>query len=297
METTIQKPKSRMTARKVALITTVLFFAALSGLLVLQNKNWYLDQVLQDTRIQQERLVSEKLQLEKSIAQYKSELTKKSTENSGLSFQIAEQLAQIESVQKENKRFRSTAFQVDALKKQKGELEAMLKMLEKDMKNMNNTIYDLTAENSKIKNENKDLALNYAKLNDQVNALQEVAINNALVEAVQGKKKQKLTVVAKRTKELKMEVDLPASMVQNLKLKVIDPQGKEMTDKDGTASITEVLNDHSLTASLTLVEGELVSAKRKKMEFAPKSKLKSGTYTLEVSNGAKSLGRVQIKLR
>ena len=286
-----------MTARKVALITTVLFFAALSGLLVLQNKNWDLDQVLQDTRIQQERLVSEKLQLEKSIAQYKSELTKKSTENSGLSFQIAEQLAQIESIQKENKRFRSTASQVDALKKQKGELEAMLKVIEKDMKNMNNTISDLTAENSKMRNENKDLASNNAKLNDQVNALQEVAINNALVEAVQGKKKQKLTVVAKRTKELKMEVDLPASMVQNLKLKVIDPQGKEMTDKDGTASITEVINDHSLTASLTLVEGELVSAKRMKMEFAPKSKLKSGTYTLEVSNGAKSLGRVQIKLR
>ncbi len=286
-----------MTARKLAVITTILFFAAVSGLLILQNKNWNLDQVLQDTRIQQERLVSEKLQLEKSIAQYKSELTKKGTENSGLSFQIAEQLAKIETIEKENKRFRSTASQVNALKKQKGELEAMLKDLEKDMKNMNNTISDLTAENSKIRIENKDLAANNAKLNDQVNALQEVAMNNALIEAVQGKKKQKLTVVAKRTKELKMEVDLPASMTQNLKLKVIDPQGKELTDKDGIVSISEVLNDHALTASLTLVEGELVSAKRMKMEFTPKSKLKSGTYTLEVSNGVKSLGKVQIKLR
>jgi len=286
-----------MTTRNVAVITTILFFAAVSGLLILQNKNWNLDQVLQDTRIQQERLVSEKLQLEKSIAQYKSELTKKGTENSGLSFQIAEQLAKIETIEKENKRFRSTASQVNALKKQKGELEAMLKDLEKDMKNMNNTISDLTAENSKIRIENKDLAANNAKLNDQVNALQEVAMNNALIEAVQGKKKQKLTVVAKRTKELKMEVDLPASMTQNLKLKVIDPQGKELTDKDGIVSISEVLNDHALTASLTLVEGELVSAKRMKMEFTPKSKLKSGTYTLEVSNGVKSLGKVQIKLR
>ncbi|MCF8464891.1 MAG: hypothetical protein K9G41_08620 [Flavobacteriales bacterium] len=297
METTIQKPKSRMTARKVAVMTTILFFAAVSGLLVLQNKNWDLDQVLQDTRIQQERLVSEKLQLEKSIALYKSELTKKGTENSGLTFQIAEQLAKIETIEKENKRFRSTASQVNALKKQKGELEAMLKELEKDMKNMNGTISDLTAENSKIRIENRDLAANNAKLNEQVNSLQEVAINNALIEAVQGKKKQKLTVVAKRTKELKMEVDLPASMTQNLKLKVIDPQGKELTDKDGTASITEVLNENTLTASLTLVEGELVSAKRMKLEYAPKSKLKSGTYTLEVSNGVKSLGKVQIKLR
>ena len=297
METTIQRPKSRMTARKVALLTTILFFATLSGLLILQNKNWDLDQVLQDTRIQQERLVSEKLQLEKSIAQFKSELNKIGGENKDLNAKITEQLAQIEKIEKENKRYRSTASQVDALKKQKGELEAMLKELERDMRNMNNTISDLTAENAKIRMENRDLAANNAKLNDHVSALQEVAINNALVEAVQGKKKQRLTVVAKRTKELKMEVDLPASMTQNLKLKVIDPQGKELTEKDGVASITEVLSDNTLTASLTMVEGELVTAKRMRLEFAPKAKLKNGTYTLEVSNGVKSLGKVQIKLR
>ncbi|MCF8276417.1 MAG: hypothetical protein K9J17_06765 [Flavobacteriales bacterium] len=297
METTIQKSKSRITARKVALITTVLFFAALSGLLVLQNKNWDLDQVLQDTRIQQERLVSEKLQLEKSVAQFKSDLAKMGEENKGLSSKIVVQLAQIEKVERENKRFRSTASQVDALKKQKGELEAMLKDMEKDMNRMNKSLDELTAENSKIRIENSDLAIVNSRLNNHVSALQEIAINNALVEAVQGKKKQRLTVVANRTKELKMEVDLPISMTNNLKLKVIDPQGTELTDKDGIASISEVLNDEGLTASLTMVEGELVSAKRMKMEFVPKSKLKKGTYTLEVSNGAKSLGRVQIKLR
>ncbi|MBP9152958.1 MAG: hypothetical protein KBF73_11790 [Flavobacteriales bacterium] len=297
METTMQKVKGRMTARKVAVITTVLFFVALSGLLILQNKNWSLGQVLQDTRIQQERLVSEKLQLQKSIAKYKSELTEKSTENSGLTFQIAEQLAKIASIEKENKRLLSTASQVNALKKQKGELEAMLKEIEKDLKTMNGTLSDLTTENAKIRIENKELSANNSKLNDLVNALQEVAINNALVEAVQGKKKQRLTVVAKRTKGLKIEVDLPASMTQNLKLKVIDPHGKELTDADGTASITEVLNENTLTASLTLVEGELVGARRMKMEFTPKSKLKGGTYTLELSNGVKSLGKVQIKLR
>lgn len=286
-----------MTARKVAVLTTILFFAAVSGLLILQNKNWDLDQVLQDTRIQQERLISEKLQLEKSIAQYKSELTKKGTENSGLTFQIAEQLATIESMEKENRHLRSTALQVNALKKQKGELEAMLKVLERDMKNMNNTVSDLTTENARIRIENRDLAANNVKLNEQVNALQEVAINNALIEAVKGKKKEKLTVVAKRTKELKMEVDLPTSMTQNLKLKVIDPSGIELTEKDGTASIKEVLNENTLTASLTLIEGEFVNAKRMRLEYAPKSKLKSGTYTLEVSNGVKSLVKVQIKLR
>ena len=296
METTIQKPKSRITSRKVALLTTILFFAAISGMLVLQDKNWDLDKVLKDTRIQQEKLMGEKLQLEKSVAKFKSDLTKAGGENKGLSAKIQEQLAQLEKMEKENKRFRSTASQVDALKKQKTELEAMLKEIEKDMKNMNNTISDLTAENSRARLENKELSANNSKLKENVNTLQEVAINNALVEAVQGKKKQRLTVVAKRTKELKMEVDLPASMTDGLALKVISPEGKTLTDADGIAYITEVLNDNTLTASLAY-NGELVSSKRMKLEFAPKKKLKQGTYTLEVSNSKKNLGKIQIKLR
>lgn len=297
METIVKKPASRMTARKVAAITTTLFFAALTALLLLQNKNWSLDQVLQDTRIQQEKLMGEKQQLEKSVAKFKAELAKKGSENIELGAKISEQLARLEQLEKENKKFRSTAKQIEGLKKEKADLQAMLNDLERDMMRMDKSLQDLTAENARIKLENKELAASNAKLDNHVSALQEVAINNALVEAVQGKKKQRLTVVAKRTKGLKMEVDLPASMTDNLQLKVLDPKGKELTDQDGTAYITEVLSDENLTASLTLVDGELVAAKRMKLEFAPKKKLTQGTYTLEVNNGKKSLGKIQVKLR
>lgn len=297
METTVQNPKSKMAPKAVAAITTIMFFTALGALLILQNQNWDLSKVLNDTRIQQEKLMGEKLQLEKSVAKFKAELAKMGSENAELSGKINEQLAVVEKLEKENKKYRSTAKQVEGLKKEKADLQAMLGDLERDMLRMDRSIQDLTAENALIKAENQQLASNNAKLNDQVGILQEVAINNALVEAVQGKKKERLTVVAKRTKGLKMEVDLPASMTENLKLKVIDPKGQELTEQDGTASITEVLDDQNLTASLTMVEGELVSAKRMRMEFTPKGKLKNGTYTLEVSNGKKSLGRVQIKLR
>lgn len=297
METAVSKSKFRMTPRKVAAIATVLFIAAFSGLLVLQNKNWNLDQVLQDTRIQQERLVSEKLQLEKSVASFKNELEKMKGTNKEMNERISVQLAEMEKLEKQNRKYQSTAAQVNALKKQKADLEALVKNLEGDMLKMNSTINDLTAENMRARLENKELSANNSKLNDQVNALQEVAINNALVQAVQGKKKDRVTVVAKRTKELKMEVDLPASMTENLSLKVIDPQGRVLNEKEGTASITEVLNDETLTASLTMVDGELVSSKRMKLEYTPNAKLKQGTYTLEVNNGKKSLGRIQIKLR
>ncbi|MBI1287494.1 MAG: hypothetical protein GC178_07930 [Flavobacteriales bacterium] len=297
METTVQNPKSKMAPKAVAAVTTVLFFTALSALLILQNQNWDLSKVLNDTRIQQEKLMGEKLRLEKSVAKFKAELAKMGSENAELSGKINEQLAMVEKLEKENKKYRSTAKQVEGLKKEKVDLQAMLGDLERDMLRMDKSLQELIAENVRIKAENEQLAANNSKLNEHVSVLQEVAINNALVEALQGKKKDRLTVIAKRTKELKMEVDLPASMTQNLTLKVIDPQGAELTEKDGTASITEVVNDQSLTASLTMVEGEFVSAKRMKMEFAPKTKLRRGTYTLEVSNGKKSLGRVQIKLR
>lgn len=297
METIAKKSGNRWNARKTAVLSTFLFIAALSGLLILQDKNWDLDKVLSDSRIQQEKLMGEKLQLEKSVAKFKSDFAKMANENKGLSANLSEKLEALEKMEKENKRFRSTAYQVDGLKKQKAELEAMMKEMEKDMKGMSNSISELTAENSKIRIENQDLMASNSKLRENVSALQEVAINNALVEAVQGKKKQRLTVVAKRTKGLKMEVDLPASMTDKLTLKVIDPQGKELTDKDGIASVTEVLNDGMLTASLTMMEGELVAAKRMKLAFEPKGKLKQGTYTLEVSNAHKSLGKIQVKLR
>lgn len=297
METTVQKPKSKMAPKAVAAITTLLFFCTLAALLVLQSQNWDLSKMLNDTRIEQEKLLGEKHQLEKSVAKFKTELAKLGAENGALSGRITDQLAQVDKLEKENRKFRSTAKQVEGLRREKADLEAMVRDLERDMLRMDRSMQDLTAENMRIKAENDLLSSNNAKLNGQVSALQEVAINNALVEAVQGKRKDRLTVVAKRTKELKMEVDLPASMTQNLKLKVINPQGQELTEKDGTASITEVLNDGSLTASIVMMEGELVAAKRMRMEFAPKAKLKKGTYTLEVNNGAKSLGKVQIKLR
>ena len=297
MEAIVKKSGTTWNARKTAVLTTALLIAAFCGLLFLQDKNWDLDKVLIDTRIQQEKLMGEKLQLEKSVAKFKSDFAKMANENKSLNASLAEKLAQLEKMEKENKRFRSTAYQVDGLKKQKAELEAMMKEMEKDMHKMNNSISDLTAENSRIRIENKDLATHNASLRGHVSDLQEVAINNALVEAVQGKKKQRLTVVAKRTKGLKMEVDLPASMTENLHLKVLDPQGKELTEQDGTAYITEVLTDENLTASLAILEGELVAAKRMKLEFAPKKKLTQGTYTLEVNNGKKSLGKIQVKLR
>ena len=297
MEAIVKKSGTTWNARKTAVLTTALLIAAFCGLLFLQDKNWDLDKVLSDTRIQQEKLMGEKLQLEKSVAKFKSDFAKMANENKSLSASLAEKLAQLEKMEKENKRFRSTAYQVDGLKKQKAELEAMMKEMEKDMHKMNNSISDLTAENSRIRIENKDPATHNASLRGHVSDLQEVAINNALVEAVQGKKKQRLTVVAKRTKGLKMEVDLPASMTENLHLKVLDPHGKELTEQDGTSYTTEVLTDENLTASLTMVEGELVAAKRMKLEFAPKKKLTQGTYTLEVNNGKKSLGKIQVKLR
>ena len=297
MESIIKKSSSRWTARKVAVLTTILCVAALSGILILQDKNWDLDKALNETRIQQEKLMGEKLQLEKSVAKFKSELAKMASDKNGMATKLSEQLAQLEQMEKENKRYRSTAAKVEALKKEKAQLEAMMKEVERDMAKMNSTIGDLTAENARYKLENKDLLASNSKLTSQVNDFQEVAINNALVEAVQGKKKQRLTVVAKRTKGLKMEVDLPASMTENLTLKVIDPQGKPLTDSDGTANISEVLNDGTLTASLTMMEGELVAAKRMKLEFSPKKKMTQGTYTLEVSNGKKSLGKIQVKLR
>jgi septal ring factor EnvC (AmiA/AmiB activator) len=166
METAVQKPKTRISTRKIALLATILFFASLGGLLYLQNANWNLGEVLSESRLQQEKLMSEKLELERSVAKFKSDLNKMGTENKGLSARISDQLAELEAAEKTTKKLRSTASQVDALKKQKGELEAMKRGLEKDMAKMSGTIADLTAENSRSRIENQDLASRNSKLNE-----------------------------------------------------------------------------------------------------------------------------------
>ncbi|TNF32215.1 MAG: hypothetical protein EP314_00265, partial [Bacteroidetes bacterium] len=89
METTVQKPKSKMAPKAVAAITTLLFFCTLAALLVLQSQNWDLSKMLNDTRIEQEKLLGEKHQLEKSVAKFKTELAKLGAENGALSGRIS----------------------------------------------------------------------------------------------------------------------------------------------------------------------------------------------------------------
>jgi hypothetical protein len=289
--------KSNLTPKRVAIIVAMLFIAALSSVMYLQNKNAQLGEALGGSRLVQEKLLSEKLGLERRIARSNAELTKLNMHSAHLKAQLAQRQLLLDKTEKENVRLRNTTAHLDALTRQKEDLESLVEDMKGDMLHFGRTVERLTAENRQFRSDNLALADHISKLNDNLASLQEVVINNALVQAVQGRKKEKSTVVARRTSGLKMEVDLPENMAQGLKLTVRAPDGRILGGEDGIASISEVLSDNGHLASLTLVDGRLSRAKRMRMEFIPRTKLSKGVYTLEVFRGNTSLGCTQIKLR
>ena len=123
-------------------------------------------------------------------------------------------------------------------------------------------------------------------------------VNNAQVEALRGKK-QKLTVKARNTREMRLAFDLPKDLASLANFRIVSPSGKTYQGNDPAISMSFEAPDGEATASLSLIMGGPGSEQpaRVHLRFEPKEKLEPGVYTIDVRSGETYLNTVRLSLR
>lgn len=121
-------------------------------------------------------------------------------------------------------------------------------------------------------------------------------VNNAGLDAVKGRK-GKLTVVARRTKEVRMAFDLPQAMAGSARYRIIAPNGKEYNGAEPVISKAEFPADATASVGGVARPGAAIRSSRVNLKFQAKEKLKPGAYRVEVLSDRDHLQTLQLNLR
>jgi myosin heavy subunit len=278
-----------------AAVITFLLFVSATGLMLYHDNALGLKQSIEDERVKTEGLLSEKLSLEKQIAELNKRIASMGTQQTKLNSEyktaaatLAQREKTISSMNAENKQAKSMIAEVKALRETRDALQSQLKFMESEMLAMR-------SENEKLKNDNLALIASNEELSRAFANLSQVAINNSLVEATKGKRDH-LTVKAAKSKKLKVGFDLPVDMIGNLYFQVITPEGDLVTSDRSEITYEETDVASEMTASIDKV----IAAPEKKhieMSYAPQQKLKSGIYKIDVFSSGTYLGTTRIHLK
>lgn len=258
------------------------------------NNNKALKNNLHTEKIITENMLSEKLALQKEIELFKNQLNALKGKNQELNNLIASSNKKL--LEKEvalNKIVRQNGNSKQ-LKKQIADLQQMKKDFEINVLALNGEIKKLTSDNenlnktiASLQKENKQLASNLAILSS-------ITADNYQPETT--KKKDKLTVIAKRTKKMLLSFKVPENMVENISFQVTKPDGSIIKGKENGIAY-QVVTEEGSDLFASLLTDEIKVSKKIEMTYSPKEKLKPGLYKVALYNGEKYIGSCNIKLR
>ena len=132
----------------------------------------------------------------------------------------------------------------------------------------------------------------YKKFNLPDNqVLKSMAADDYLISGFKGKK-DKLTLIAKKTDKLTFSFDVPEDVPPNLRFYIINPQGQrvEGTDKYIPAQVLE-------TGQSRISGDSEIKMKRLQLEYDPGGKFMKGMYKIEIYNNDNYMGACQIRLK
>lgn len=284
---------STIKQKTITLSLGIVLIALTVSTISLFYNNQELNKHVNEEKIKNELLLSEKLALFKDIEDYTFNNNSLNKLNKDLEENIVQINKTIGLKESEIARLNKDNAKVNALKKQLVELNRLKREQETKLTALNETIKKLTTDNNFLNQslaamteENKQLAAN-------LELLSSITADNYLVETT--RKKGKLTVVAKRTKKMGVTFKVPENMVETISFKITKPDGTSIdgNSKDVAISITD--DTERLYASLG--KREIKVSKRIEMTYEPKERLKSGVYKVEIYNREKYIGSCNVKLR
>jgi peptidoglycan hydrolase CwlO-like protein len=290
--------KSRIKKEKFIAATVVaLLVISMAGMVIYHQSNKTLKIGLKDEKIKSETLLSEKLALAKEIEKLKTDIHSwmgKSQKADRLLEDANTRISGMEKtmagLRRENAALASLRNELNELRSIRKDLESQLAALDQTNKNSLKQLDEFRTELALVKAERDDLKFNQR-------ARMENLTDDFRLETTRGKKKQKLTVNAARTKKLVVSFEIPESMSSDVNFNIITPQGKIIKSNDPRLTTQFIEDNRNLTASLSPVSGEFEISRRIEMTYTPDSKLEPGVYKINILQKDNRVGSCQLRLK
>lgn len=282
----------------IAGVVTIMFFTALGFALFYSTDNKSLNRDLKAEKLKSEKMLSQKLALDKDISKLKMDINNYQGKNKQLDGKLADMHKKLTQKENElNSLLKQKSLSDSKYKKQVEELNNYKKQVEEEIAMLNESLSDMKFKNSYLQNTVASLEKSNSDLSKRNSFLNESGGNNYGIEAL--KKNQKLTINSRKTKEIVLGFDVPASLANNLTLNVSTPDGKKTSSADSKEiSYTIISEDEPvLLASTEMTVGIGVSSKRVALSYKPTEKFKKGVYKIDIYHQNTYLGSTQIKLK
>jgi myosin heavy subunit len=282
--------------RKIILTTAFLFVFAAVGTLFFSNVK--LKEVISAEKMKAETLLSQKLQLDKSLELSKKDLADLQVQKLSLEQAVAETNRNLAARIAEAGRLTSQIASLKKFKDKAEELEKQKAQLDREIHELNKSLMLAQSENSKLNEKIASSARANSNLSDDNAILKSMISDNYRTEAFRGRN-ERLTVNARRTNKLQVSFDLPGQMTgKDIYFRVITPEGMEFSsNKDLAATIEIIENNDDLLVSADPAAGAIAGNKRVEMSFKPQKKLTDGVYRFNLYNGDRFLGSTQLRLK
>lgn len=276
---------------------TTLLVAAIIGLIYLQDSNKSMSNLLDEAKLKSERFLSEKLSLDKEIDNLKKQKMTLGNKNSELdkllastNSALAKKEKELKAVQWDKNKSKKLEADLAEIRKIKGELENQIAMQNETIKKLRGENEQLSMNAAALKEQNETLIAN-SKVANALNT------NNWKVETTKGKK-DRLTVVARRTNKISMGFDVPQNLVENINFKITGPNGFALPEGN-RLSYAVIDNDSDFVASASTDIQNYGVTKRIEMTYKPqaKEKLVAGIYRIDVYEKNVYINSYQIRLR
>lgn len=225
----------------------ILLIVALIGTGIYYSSNKSLTKNLNSEKLKSEMMLSEKLELQKEMEAFKNRISALMGRNSELDQFLSSTTQKLLDKQAELNRIKRENGNIKQLKKELADLGQMKRDFESRLLALNESIQKLNAEKNALNQTIASLQEDNKQLAENLEILSSMTADNYLVETT--KRKDRLTVVAKRTKKIAVTFKVPDNVVEDITFKIMKPDGKVVEGKDKGIAYRVVNGDEGLVAS------------------------------------------------
>jgi myosin heavy subunit len=276
----------------IVLIIIFMLLAALGFIMNSKSKK-----NLNAEKLRSESLLSEKLLVEKELERVKNDLASLQSKNEADEKTLAELRSQITD---KDRRIASLSRQNNTLTNDNAELAA-IKQAKENLDNeyaaLKNDYERLVAQKDEMQKSISALEADKENLEAKLEEMNLYDSDNFMVYGSRGKKKEKLTFWACRTKKLNINFEVPQSLTENINFRITTPGGSTVTPENASLTWDFAPDPRNFTASLSSVSGDFEQSRTVSLTYASKEKLPKGEYKIQILCNDITIGNCRVRLK
>ena len=248
-------------------------------------------------KLKNEKLLSEKLQIERDSEKLKAELSALAAQDEAnrklleeVNQKIADHERRINALNGENRSLRNVRKELEELQKVKADLEQESQRLRSEYDKLMARSGELQKSIDNLQNEKKEIS-------EQLRQALNYNSDNFLVTAVRGKKKERVVIFASRTKRLNVTFEVPRSLTEEISFRITTPSGQAINPDNKALNWIFPDNGRNLTASLSPLTGEFEESRQVVLTYTAKEKLAAGDYSIQILCNNINIGNCRIRLK